>query len=152
MKNKLITISLSIFLISCVSIESQEPSKVNNSKVQNEIQAENSVSEIPTKIEVNQIENNIDTDIEKRKKLFMGIVSAQDKAEKDAEIMFPTNPSTPWFSQAWLEKRLNDWNQKQKELSVEYEAEFRRINWITEEEQKEILKEWQKNLWPFPEY
>ncbi len=90
-------------------------------------------------------ENKLGFTEEERKDLFKVIVAAEDKANYDAEQLFPTDFSNPMFK----ESNLMDEFHKSEELSIQYKKEVRKKHGLSEQQEKEIKSEWLKEWWPF---
>jgi hypothetical protein len=99
--------------------------------------------------ETSEVVNNSGTalNLEQRKQICWDITEAQDRANVEAEKMFPTNAANPEASVDNVPKMVA----KSDELSEIYEAEVREKHDINEDVQSQINIECAKEEWPLPE-
>lgn len=87
----------------------------------------------------------------KRKEIFTAIVRAEDRADKNAQRLYPLlDPLKPGYSQAEATAQFRKQAEALNSLTEEYKAEVARRYGITEEQLREICVEGLEKNWPMP--
>ena len=85
----------------------------------------------------------------KRKEIFRAIVTAENRADADAQRMYPLpDPLKPGYSQAKASEQLMKYVEAEDALNTKYKAELAKRYGITEEQLWDISGEAIKKNWP----
>lgn len=86
-----------------------------------------------------------------RKELFRAIVTAEDRADADAQRMYPlSDPLKPGYSQAKARAKVRKQADARNTLGEKYKAEVARKYGVTEEQLQDISVEGIEKNWPMP--
>jgi hypothetical protein len=87
-----------------------------------------------------------------RKEIFAAVVMAEDRAEADAERMYPyMDPLDPAYSQTSASRQIIKQGEVQNALTEKYHAEVAARYGVTKEQLRDISLEGVKKNWPLPE-
>lgn len=87
----------------------------------------------------------------KRKEIFRAVVTAEDRADADAQRMYPIpDPSKPGYSQAKANAQIIKQAEVLDTLTKKYKAKVAERYGITEEQLRDISVEGLKKNWPMP--
>ncbi len=97
------------------------------------------------------IQTRFGLNISQRKNIYKGVVAAQDRANKEAERLYPTDaskiPMNKLSTYDWKGMLYKNTN-KSRELSKKYEKQVMKEYKLTESQLKEIGSEGAINMWP----
>lgn len=87
----------------------------------------------------------------KRKEIFRAIVTAEDRADVDAQRMYPLpDPSRPGYSQSTASAQMMQQAEALNALTAKYKSEIADRYGITEEQLRQITVEGITKNWPIP--
>jgi uncharacterized protein (DUF433 family) len=87
----------------------------------------------------------------KRKEIFRAIVTAEDRADADAQRMYPLpDPSKSGYSQAKASEQIKKQAEALNALTEKYKSEVAERYGITQEQLRDILVEALTKNWPMP--